>query len=73
MKEYRNVIPGFAPAAGNQYYCTSLVDLRENCWEPCEFRFRGFVPEIEKEDTLKKMAWRTILRFLFLIRSRNCV
>ena len=48
MKEYHNVIPGFVPAAENQYYCTSVGDLRENCWEPCEFRFRGFVPEIEK-------------------------
>ena len=48
MKEYHNVIPGFVPAAENQYYCTSIDDLRENCWEPCEFRFRGFVPEIEK-------------------------
>ena len=48
MKEYHNVIPGFVPAVENQYYCTSIGDLRENCWEPCEFRFRGFVPEIEK-------------------------
>ena len=41
-------IPGFVPAAEKLFQCDSKTDLRESCWVPCEFRFRGLLPEIAK-------------------------
>lgn len=42
------IIPGFVPADEKLYQCTSIADLRESDWVPCEFRFRGLLPEIAK-------------------------
>ena len=41
-------IPGFVPTDEKMFQCASQADLRESAWMPCEFRFRGFIPEIEK-------------------------
>lgn len=59
-------IPGFVPADEKLFQCQSQTDLRESAWTPCEFRFRGFVPEIEKlrnylkENSLKDYAEFTV-------------
>lgn len=41
-------LSGFVPAEEAMFRSDSQADLRESHWEPCEFRFRGLLPEIAK-------------------------
>lgn len=41
-------LPGYIPVEGKSYHKESIADLRGTDWLPCEFRFRGLQPEIQK-------------------------
>lgn len=45
---HQNIVPGFAPVYDTIYKRQGKTDLRESCWHPCQFRFRGLFPEIAK-------------------------
>lgn len=46
--DHQNNIPGFAPVNDTIYQRRGETDLRESHWLPCQFRFRGLVPEMSK-------------------------